>query len=286
MKEPRRLLDDPLISRELREDLANTSETRAVYDAGVGWAALQGTLGIGPATGAPGGEPLAGAPAGLGASGGVAATTGGTTSFALKAALLAAIGGAVTLGGVLWADRAPHGEQAPPASVPATGATSAAPAVALEQGASHHATKTMEATKAMEAAKAADAMEPIAPARSLAPAPQAIDEVAELPARNGQRAGQPAASASRREIARMARIKLTLERDPATAHRMIVSANREFPGGVLQEERDGLDAIALFSLGSEARARGQAQRFLERYPKSPLRSRVERLLERPATDAP
>jgi hypothetical protein len=87
----------------------------------------------------------------------------------------------------------------------------------------------------------------------------------------------PAAD-SRREIAQLARIRALLKRDPAAAHRAILAGQREFPNGLLREEREGLEVIALARIGERTRAREQAQRFIGRYPKSPLRPRLEQLL--------
>jgi hypothetical protein len=87
-----------------------------------------------------------------------------------------------------------------------------------------------------------------------------------------------AASGSRREIAQLARIKTLLEQDPAAARRLIRAAQREFPAGLLVEEREGLDVIALFALGQHQRARVNAERFIIRYPQSALRPKLERLI--------
>jgi hypothetical protein len=85
-------------------------------------------------------------------------------------------------------------------------------------------------------------------------------------------------SGSRREIAQLVRIKALLEHDPAAARRLIRAAQREFPAGLLVEEREGLDVIALFALGQHERARTSAERFIARYPQSALRSKLQRLI--------
>lgn len=87
-----------------------------------------------------------------------------------------------------------------------------------------------------------------------------------------------AGSASRREIAQLARIKALLPENPAAARRLIRAAQREFPAGLLVEEREGLDVIALFALAENERARANAERFVARYPHSPLRPKLERLI--------
>jgi hypothetical protein len=52
--------------------------------------------------------------------------------------------------------------------------------------------------------------------------------------------------------------------------------DREHPRGVLRAEREGLEVLALCAAGHRAQARQRATRFVERYPKSPLRPRIER----------
>jgi hypothetical protein len=95
-----------------------------------------------------------------------------------------------------------------------------------------------------------------------------------------RRASKPAPTRSTsQEVAQLARIKAVLDSDPAAARRLIRTAQREFPAGVLVEERDGLDVIAQFALGQHERARAAAERFVARYPNSALRPKLEHLLE-------
>jgi hypothetical protein len=82
-----------------------------------------------------------------------------------------------------------------------------------------------------------------------------------------------------REIAQLARVKALLPRDPAAARRLIRVGQREFPEGVLVEEREGLDVLALIELGQAQRARAAAESFIARYPRSPLRPKLEQLLQ-------
>ncbi|HKP61929.1 MAG TPA: hypothetical protein VJV78_34595, partial [Polyangiales bacterium] len=80
-------------------------------------------------------------------------------------------------------------------------------------------------------------------------------------------------TASRREIAQLRRIQQLMASDPAAAHRLAEASSREFPQGALREERDGLSVLALLRLG-DARAQDKAERFLSRYPESPLAERI------------
>lgn len=112
---------------------------------------------------------------------------------------------------------------------------------------------------------------PARPASSVAQAPATEspaatpEPVAEEPAapasapaaQSGERTAAPRAAqtSSRREISNTRRIQALLADDPAAAHRLIVATSREFPSGVLREERDGLEVIALFRLGEQDRSR-------------------------------
>jgi hypothetical protein len=260
MKAPERLLDDRRVSDELRADLSQMADTRASYDVAYGLAALQRSLDQLPAAAdaadAAGGADVPSLASSASAGAGVASGV----SLAIKAALVAALGAAAFFGASLRSERAP----APPVSSTVPSAAPAAPAHNLEAQAQLPVTPRAAASAAPSAR----------PSRAADVTADSTDR--SLAAERGDE--RRAAQASRREIRLMVRIKASIERDPAAAHRMILAANRQFPDGVLQEERDGLDAIALFELGETARAKAQAERFLQRYPHSALRPRLERYL--------
>jgi len=242
----RRLLDDPELARELRGELEALVETQADYDAERGLSALAQRLGA-EATRAPEEAPVAER---LEASGvRRVAFPAARAPLGTKWLLVAAIGGTTALGIHAWQrsglrepppEAAPQSAPAPAAAAPAPDARAAAPEAVPETT-------------------------PVAPSERTLPAA--------TPSKS------EAASPSRREIAQLLQIKAWLERDPARARRLIRAAQREFPSGVLVEEREGLDVIALYAIGPAARARVQAERFIARYPRSPLRARIERLLE-------
>lgn len=225
-------------SPNMRGDLQQLAATRYDYDVHGGWEKLERTLADLPPSDADG---LSHGDA-LAASTGSASSAAAGVPVAIKLAIVAAIGGSVALG-ASWLGR----EEAPPPV-----ARSAAPA----------------ARSAPPPAAEVAPPGPVA-APEAAPAPAPVESAA-VPRR--------APPASNREIAQLVRIRAALERDPAAAHRLIRAAQREFPQGMLREEREGLDVIALFRMGGARRAREQAERFIERYPRSPLRPRVERIL--------
>ena len=91
---------------------------------------------------------------------------------------------------------------------------------------------------------------------------------------------QPSERSSRREIAELVRIRALLEHDPAAAYRLAQQSEREFPHGLLSEERQALQVLALAKSGSIEAAERKAQEFFARYPQSPMRERLEAALRR------
>lgn len=115
------------------------------------------------------------------------------------------------------------------------------------------------------------------PAPSAQPAP-AHEVIAPAPA--AEPSAQPAVRSSRREIAQLVRIRALLERDPAAAYRLALLSEREFPNGVLSEERQALQVLALTKSGSIDEAQRKANAFFARYPQSPMRDLIEAGLRR------
>lgn len=87
-------------------------------------------------------------------------------------------------------------------------------------------------------------------------------------------------SSSRREIAQLVRIRALLQQDPQAAYRLAQRSEREFPRGVLREERQALAIVALHRAGKRAAATAQARAFFERFPQSPMRETIEAELDR------
>jgi hypothetical protein len=108
--------------------------------------------------------------------------------------------------------------------------------------------------------------------------PALIEEVAKPSAAPAERLEPAEASSSRREIAQLVRIRGLLEREPAAARRLAVRSEREFPRGLLSEERRALAIVALAKMGSNELAEQDAQRYFARYPHSPMRELIEAAL--------
>ena len=272
MTAPVRLLEDPRLAAELRVELQEMAASEVDYDSARGLAGLSAVL-AGPA---PSGDHVGSSLDPFGASptealevGSHAAGAGGTAAasglpVAIKLTLLAAVGGMIALGASFLGVE--PSRRSDPSARPARPATALPPE-----------RSTRRRVPPCDGRRACRAAPPSQP-------PTLQGRAHAGPGWTGE--ARPGPSPSRREITQLNRIRALLERDPAAAHRLIRVAQREFPAGVLREEREGLDALALFELGQPERARRQAERFVARYPNSPLRARVERLLGSPANEVP
>jgi hypothetical protein len=90
----------------------------------------------------------------------------------------------------------------------------------------------------------------------------------------------PSVRSSRREIDQLDRVRQLLELDPSAAYRLARQSEREFPNGLLSEERRALQVLALAKRGALDAAQREAHAFFARYPQSPMRERVEEALRR------
>lgn len=86
----------------------------------------------------------------------------------------------------------------------------------------------------------------------------------------------------RTEAEQLLRARELLRTDAKAALAILQRLSREYPRGVLREEREGLTVLALWQSGESLRARSLAQRFLASYPSSALRERIRSLLNQPA----
>jgi len=66
----------------------------------------------------------------------------------------------------------------------------------------------------------------------------------------------------------------TQRHDGAAALRLLDNYDRRFKPGILFAERSAARVFALCSLGNAVAAKSEAERFLRRFPSSPLASRV------------
>jgi hypothetical protein len=88
-----------------------------------------------------------------------------------------------------------------------------------------------------------------------------------------------AADALREESALLVRARQALARAEFIKACALVQEHRQrFGAGALQEERDALEVRVLAKMGRGAEARGQAQGFLARYPRSPQRESVRAMV--------
>jgi hypothetical protein len=76
------------------------------------------------------------------------------------------------------------------------------------------------------------------------------------------------------EISGVLRARTLLHHDSRAALALLAELDRDFPHGVLREERDALTAIARWNAGDIALARQLARSFLAQYPRSAMRDRL------------
>jgi hypothetical protein len=110
------------------------------------------------------------------------------------------------------------------------------------------------------------------------PVPAAPAPMLDAPPAPIARAPRDPDGALRRETAQVGRIKRWLERAPARAYALAQAGHREFPAGMLREEREALAVLALWNMGRDVEAARRARAFLARYPDSPLRGQMEQRL--------
>lgn len=248
MKPPAPLLTDPTLHERLKLHLQSVAHQRFPYDQERGLRALQDTLLKVDATSASHGASEI-APIG---SASVGSSLVASTTF--KLVLLTAIG--MTAWGVSRQWRAEASATVQPVSAGET--VVQAPTVATP------APDNTETSPSLTAGKVApDSTPPEAVRPTVTKAP-----IARL-------AQATASSRARREIAQLDQLKRTLPKDPATALRLARHSAREFPQGLLREEREALIVLALWQLGEVAAARAGAEQFLANYPRSSFRSRVQ-----------
>ncbi|MDD9941604.1 MAG: hypothetical protein OXU20_11230 [Myxococcales bacterium] len=260
----KRLLDDPRTPPGLREDLLCSRLAGRRYDTGAGLPGVRTALADSQR------EPLGADVADVELALGVRAVPG-----AWKLAAIIALGGGV--GVFAWS--------AQPSNRPATEETVREPGRPATRS-EPIGSKTGRAATG-QAATGQAATGPVAPATASEPAP-APDPVRPGDGRPLQasrphvpKAAPPTPSvqhAARREIAQLVRIRGLLASDPAAAHRLALRSAREFPDGLLVEERRALIVIALARSGRRAEAARRARAFLARYPDSPMREQVEAAL--------
>jgi hypothetical protein len=250
MKPPPRLLDDASTSAQLRVDLAHATSAVEPYDLARGLAALEATL-----DGAA--QPEHHGDAATDVVSGVRATTRAGADLSRATALRGAFTTLKTFkAGLLLL----------------AGASAVGVVIGMERSAP-------DAPAAVEAAQhSSEAVVPVATP------PGAVESTASAATQPSVYEAPAAASsanvdsASRREIAQLLRIKHLLPRAPAAAYRLAQASQREFPNGALREEREGLAVLALWLLEAREPAQRSTREFLERYPQSPLRERLQRLL--------
>jgi hypothetical protein len=260
MKPPIRLRDDPETPPELRADLQRTASAAPEYDVAAGLIGLQAAIGaplppVGQSAASSAGSGSA-ASSGAAVSSTAAAANVGVLSALSAGSIKAALAGVVAIGGAtaltsVWLD----------------GSRSDVAQVAAGERPVPRPSSSPLAVPDAQAAPPPQAAAPEAaqPTPDLAPLPPILTD-------------GPAQAALRSEIAQLGRIKALVDEDPKRAYELARAGQRDFAPGILRHERKALAVRALWNMGSRDAAQREARRFLERYPQSPLRPRIEQLL--------
>jgi len=174
-----------------------------------------------------------------------------TSGIFAKVALAAAVTGAAVVGGY-WVLRAPQTDSASRSAPSVAPLPVPAPAVTVAE-----------------------------PAESITP-PEAPPTAVTPPRASAKRAAGTSAEMLAAESALLTQARAQLRGGDAKAAQATLERLRaEFPGGVLQQEREVLAIEVLAQRGDAAAARQRAQRFIKAHPKSPHNEALHRFLQEP-----
>ena len=261
-------MEDPAAAPQLRQDLKQASSAGTNYDVAAGLSALRATIsqaGTGQESGASASDSPSLAPE---ASAPASAAVGWSLGTKLAVTTLGLLVATGMMFGVLSKSASPEPQlSSDPAGNP--------PATTVEP-ADHIATPA-------DTAPSLSADKPVPSTANNSPS---MVRESKVPSAASHRAvsRKPAISADegheqgpdlRREIAELARIKSLLPRDPARAYDLAIAGHARFGRGMLYPEREALAVLALSALGRDAEAKRRGQSFIQSYPDSPLRTRIQ-----------
>lgn len=295
MSDPKRLLDDPTMSAQLRQDLRAAKEDKVAYDVAAGLAALHVALDASvavssqaaaasvkaattakAASGAAGGAKLAGgglAATKMAAGGAVAAKVTGGAAALTKVAVVLGVVTASAVGVNLLSSGAndPSADQAPPA--PPAAVAPSVPAVARPTEPS-----TAPSAAGLEQATGSGELAAPPPVPAMLPHRDQPPLVRSRPTHGPRLSG--AELSLRRETQQLARIKRLVDVRPASALALADAGHRRFVDGLFYPEREGLAVLALVELARDEEAVRRGKRWLARFADSPMGPRVRAALAR------
>lgn len=247
------------------------------------WAELAPQIGV-----------AAGVAAGAVTSSAAAATKTTLLVGALKAGAIGAVVGATAIGGALWIAPSPGAPSRSSPNAPPSAAT--APQSRQPRSQAGPPPRSVTTASKPETLKsrmpnAARSQEPTAPSPAASPPldpPSAgpgsraayPDAPPEFPVSRAAPEASSPADRTRLESQRLAEARGLLRTgDPAAALAALNQLAREFPNGILAQEREALIVRALVAAGDRDEADARARAFLQRYPNSPHSADVRRALE-------
>jgi hypothetical protein len=286
MKDPARLLDDPLgVPEELRRGLDRLSATRPSPEQLCALATRMGLASLPPPP--------------------PAAATGLKSGAVLKLIAAIGVGGAVAGGYLLTRSDVPQARQVDSTALAAAPAVPAASDSALDRALTtppraHHADTPAVTTETERAQQEPESLEQ-SPPRSAPPSTELGRPAARAgEAQSGINAQAPRAHRAEprpssdvdgetvepappithalSETELLGDARAALDRSPAVALTFCERHRREFPNGALVQEREIIAVTALVRLGRTSDARARAERFRRSYPRSAYLRQLERVL--------
>ena len=259
MTDPVRMLNDPAVAEALRGDLACAADVEVTgLDVAGGLVGLEAALAAEAATATGVAAPVAASAMSLG------------TKTAIAGSVLVGMLGAWI--GLQPGDREPT----PPSSAKSAGILAERPVLAPPPG--------LRAQPGRVAPKPVPVVEVVPDEPAIVIDPPTVDEppmVDEPPRLHKSRSKSAPLSAEDAvaEARLVARAKAALTSAPASALSLANAAKREFPRGMLVEEREALAVQALARLGKTEQAKRRGEAFLRAYGRGPHAASVRAAIE-------
>jgi len=265
-REPIRMMEDDQEAEGLRVDLSRAAEHDVGYDVAAGVAAFEATLASAPA-----GTEVAG-------SGGAAGGGLGTGKLLMILVGVAAVGGAIAVG--------VGGSSDEPAPVVAKAEPDPRPAIVPEPPAQEPA-MPVQPTVASDPEPEPDSKP--APDLRSDPAPQPVAKdpkpakvkptAKPKPKPAPEPEPSPAVDRHKAEMEATNRARKALASNPGQALELARKADKEFPGGLFGEQRDGIKALALLAMGKTESGRKAGEAYLRKHPKGTYADKLRSKLE-------
>lgn len=241
-RDPIRLLDDPHTPDAMRSGLEDVRAQEAPFDADAGYETFLAT--IGAATAATTGAGAGAASSSSTTTATSAAVSGGGLSLTSKVVLAVALTSG-SVGSAFWIHQSASVPPRAPTPVIVPSAPTSEPKT--EEQRREAPLRSAEPTLAERPTLAESRSSPQRPSAESAPRPSIEEETKQLAELRGVEGS-----------------------DPGAALRLAEEGHARFPRGIFFQEREAIAILALRRLGRVDEARSRADRFAQRFPRSPF----------------